>query len=171
MNELPTLFTVGAIIAAALATISIWAPRGLAMKLVAVATSVLFMPVAYAAHVSLLSKPKPIAMEWWMSQAEEATVLGTTMREEEGIFLWLQIQGIMEPRSYVLPWSRELALQLQKAMDEAEENQTGVQMRLPFEPSLDNRKPKFYALPQPAPLPKDHQDEPAKMFRGQGSEA
>ena len=167
MTELPTLFAIGAIIAAALATISIWAPRRFAMKLVAVATSVLFMPVAYAAHVSLLSKPKPIAMEWWLAQAEEATVISTTMRENEGIFLWLQFQDLLEPRSYVLPWSQELALQLQEAMDEAEENQTGVQMRLPFEPSLDKRKPKFYALPQPAPLPKDHQQEPAKMFNGQ----
>jgi len=48
-----------------------------------------------------------------------------------------------------------LAQQLQNAMREAEENGTGLRMRLPFENSLDMREPKFYALPQPALPPKD----------------
>ena len=44
---------------------------------------------------------------------------------------------------------RDLAEQLQAAQREAQESQTQVQMRLPFEASLDDREPKFYAMPQP----------------------
>jgi hypothetical protein len=37
-------------------------------------------------------------------------------------------------------------------------------MRLPFEPSLDDGEPKFYALPQPALPPKDLDREPPKFY-------
>jgi hypothetical protein len=96
-----------------------------------------------------------VALEWWQGHAQEATVLGATMREQEAIFLWLALPGVAEPRAYRLPWSRDLAEQLQAAQREAENNRTQVQMRLPFEPSLDDRAPKFYAMPQPQLPPKD----------------
>ena len=35
-------------------------------------------------------------------------------------------------------------------------------MRLPFEPTLDAREPKFYAPPQPALPPKDLAEPPAR---------
>ena len=85
-------------------------------------------------------------------------------RRSEGIYLWLQLPDVPEPRAYVLPWNRDLAEQLQTALREAEENRSGVQMRLPFEPSLDDRQPKFYALPQPALPPKDLNDPPAQVY-------
>ena len=37
-------------------------------------------------------------------------------------------------------------------------------MRLPFEPSLDDREPKFYALPQPPLPPKDADRAPAQVY-------
>jgi hypothetical protein len=37
-------------------------------------------------------------------------------------------------------------------------------MRLPFEPSLDDREQKFYALPQPALPPKDFNDPPPEVY-------
>jgi hypothetical protein len=36
-------------------------------------------------------------------------------------------------------------------------------MRLPFEPTLDDREPKFYALPQP-PLPPKDVGRPAQVY-------
>ncbi len=39
----------------------------------------------------------------------EATVIAASVREEEAIFLWLQIDGVDEPRAYTLPWSRRAA--------------------------------------------------------------
>ncbi|MEZ5847871.1 MAG: hypothetical protein R3C70_14065 [Geminicoccaceae bacterium] len=160
MTSIPEFFTIAALLAAFLALLSIWSPRQVSVKISAVVASVLFLPLAYVAFAELLSKPKPVNLEWWKSSADEATVLGSTAQEDRGIFLWLQLDGIEEPRSYVLPWSRELAQQLQDALQEAEERESGVRMRLPFEQSLDDREPRFYALPQPALPPKDQLDGP-----------
>ena len=160
MSTIPEFFAIAAVLAGFLAILSVWSPRAVAVKVSAVSASVLFLPLAYAAMSELLSKPKPVALEWWQSAADEATVLGSTAKENSGIFLWLQLDDVEEPRSYVLPWSRELAQQLQDAMEEAEERESGVRMRLPFERSLDDREPRFYALPQPALPPKDQLDGP-----------
>lgn len=171
MRDLPEFFAVAAILATALCILSIWSPRRLPVKLSALVTSCLFLPVAYAALSDLLSKPKPVGLEWWNAKAEEATVLGSTMREGEGIYLWLQMANISEPRSYVMPWDREMAQQLQDAMDQAQEQESGVRMRLPFEPSLDNEDPKFYALPQPSMPDKDEVLQSPEMFNGPAHDA
>lgn len=171
MTDVSGLFIVAAVLAFILATHGIWAPRRLGVKISAVITTALFLPLAYAATLTLLSKPKPVHLEWWLAQADEATVLGSSMREGDGIYLWLQMAELIEPRAYVLPWSQELAQELQEALREAEENGGAVQMRLPFEPSLDNRDPKFYALPQPALPPKERLDEGPQMYAGPGQDA
>ncbi len=98
-------------------------------------------------------------------------MLGATAREGEGIFVWLQFDGAAEPRSYVIPWSRPAAEQLQKALSEAEESGAGVGLRLPFEPSWDEREPRFYALPQPALPPKDRDLEGPTFYRHPGLDA
>lgn len=171
MSDVPAFFVVAAALACILATHGIWAPRRLGVKISALVTTVLFLPLAYAATLSLLSQPKPVHLEWWHAHADEATVLGSSLREGQGIFLWLQMADLSEPRSYVLPWDRELAQQLQDALRAAEENGSAVQMRLPFEPTLDNRDPKFYALPQPALPPKEEQDQAPQLFAGPGTDA
>jgi hypothetical protein len=155
MTELTYLFGVVAMLAGGLASISVWAPRRLAVKLLAVTGVALFLPATYAGFAQLLALPKPVALEWWQANAEEATVLASSFRENEAIYLWLQLRDIAEPRAYTLPWSRDLAEQLQAAQREASENQTQVQMRLPFERSQDDQEPKFYAMPQPQLPPKD----------------
>ena len=171
MNALPPLFAVVVLLAAALASLSIWSPRRLPVKIGAVALACAFMPAAYAAMVDLLSKPKPATQEWWLAHAEEATVLGSSVAEDRAIYLWLQLDGVPEPRAYVLPWSRQLAEELQQAAREAEEHQSAVRMRTPFEPTLDQREPRFYALPQPALPPKDALDPPAKVYQQPGRDA
>ena len=149
MTELTYLFGAVAVLAGAISSISIWAPRRLAMKLLAVGAVTLFLPTAYAGFAQLLALPKPVGLEWWQANAAEATVLAASLREGEAIYLWLQLKDVREPRAYTLPWHRDLAEQLQAAQREAEEAQTQVQMRLPFENSLDEQEPKFYAMPQP----------------------
>ena len=56
---------------------------------------------------------------------------------------------------------RNAAEQLQEAARSAAEQQTALRMRMPFEKSLDDRAPRFYALPQPALPPKDRAAPPA----------
>jgi hypothetical protein len=155
MTELTQLFAVIAVLTGLVTSFSVWAPRRLWFKLAAFAVALLFLPTAYAGLSRLLSMPKPVELEWWHARAEEATVLASTFHEGEAIYLWLQLHDSAEPRAYSLPWSRDLAEQLQAAQREAGENQTQVQMRLPFEHSLDGQEPKFYAMPQPQLPPKE----------------
>jgi hypothetical protein len=171
MNGVPQLFVVAAALAATLGLISIWAPRRLMIKGTALVTATLFLPVAYASLVELLSKPKPVDLEWWRTDAAEAEVVASRLIEEEGIFLWLQLPDLIEPRAYVLPWDRVSAEQLQEALREAEQRGSGVQMRLPFEPSLDPQEPKFYAMPQPALPPKDLLEPPPQFYQPPGRDA
>ena len=56
-----------------------------------------------------------------------------------------------------------MAEQLQAAARTAAERQSAVRMRLPFETTLDDREPRFYALPQPAMPPKDAMRPPAQV--------
>ena len=164
MTELTYLFATVAVLAGLVTSISIWAPRRLWLKLTALGAAAMFLPIGYLSLAHLLSLPKPVALEWWLTHAPTATVLGSTVREDEAIYLWLQLEQVAEPRAYALPWSRDLAEQLQTAQREADANQSQVRMRLPFEATLDDREPKFYALPQP-PLPsKDVGRAPAQVY-------
>lgn len=165
MIELTYLFAAVAVLAGSITSISVWAPRRLWLKLTGLGIATLFLPLAYASMAHLLSLPKPVELEWWLVHAKEATVLGNSIRENDAIYVWLQLEDTTEPRAYALPWSRDLAEQLQAAQREAEENQTLVQMRLPFERSLDEREPRFYAMPQPPLQPKDLERSPARVYQ------
>jgi hypothetical protein len=165
MTDLSYLFMATAMLAGLLSMISVWSRHRSWIRAGALGVAVLFLPLAYASYATLLSKPKPVALEWWLAAADEATVLSSSIQEEVGIFLWLQLAEVTEPRAYVLPWNRNLAEQLQSAAREAEEQNGQLQMRLPFEPSLDDLEPKFYAMPQPALPPKDLHRPPPKMYQ------
>ena len=155
MSGLTPLFALLAILAATLGAVGVWSPRRLSVKVGALLVAFALMGTGYAAMLDLLSKPKPASFEWLLSEAREATVLGNSMVEDEAIYVWLQLDGIVEPRAYRLPWDKRAAEQLQQAARAAAEQQTALRMRLPFEKSLDDRAPRFYALPQPALPPKD----------------
>ena len=117
-------------------------------RAVSATTFVVLIGVVYGGSIELMSRPKPLRLEW--RDAQEAKVLGATMREGEAIFVWLQFPGSDEPRAYELPWNTEMAQQLQTAMQEGQAKGTYVKMSQPFDPGLDDREPKFYAMPQPA---------------------
>jgi hypothetical protein len=170
MTELTYLFAALAVLAGLLTSIAIWAPRRLLIKGTALATTTLLLPLAYTSMVDLLSRPKPVDLEWWQN-AEEATVLGSQIQEDEAIHLWLQLPDLAEPRAYVLPWNRDAAERLQEALRAAEQQGGDVRMRLPFEPSLDDHAPQFYALPQPALPPKDYAEPEPEFYQPPGRDA
>ena len=115
-------------------------PRGRLWQRATSATVFLVLiAVVYVGSVELLSRPKPLRLEW--RDAAQATVLGATLREGQGIYVWLEVAGADEPRAYVLPWDIQMAQQLQNAMQEGQANGTAVQMSMPFEPGLDDREP------------------------------
>ncbi|MCL4798508.1 MAG: hypothetical protein KJ025_02920 [Burkholderiales bacterium] len=154
MSELFGLFAAALGLAAALAAVSIWAPRVLWLKVGALTITALFVPAVYVAMVELLSRPKPVALERIDAALAEATVLGADLREEEAIFVWLRLPGVEEPRAYVLPWDQGLAEQLHGAQREARERGTEVHARNLFRTGEGRERPMFYAQPQPASPPK-----------------
>jgi hypothetical protein len=149
------LFAGLALVAGGLASLSVWAQRRPAAKLAALALAALLLPLGYLALADLPGRPKPVRDEWLHARAAEAIVLAFDLEEGRAIHLWLRLPGVGEPRAYRLPWSRPLAQQLQDAGRAAEKAGTAVAMRQPFEPSLDDREPKVYPLPQPALPPKE----------------
>ena len=163
MRDLIPLFATLGLLAAVLAHIAIWSPRNLWIKVGALATTAAFLPVAYASVSVMLSRPKPIEMEWSRRQMADASVLGARLEEGKAIYVWLGLEGVDEPRAYVLPWDQELAKQLHGAQRNAEQAGTEVHMRSQFENSLDNRDQVFYAAPVPPPAEK--QDEPQNTLQ------
>lgn len=158
MNSLLYAFAGTLLLGGALTSIAIWSPRRLWIKTGAIGIVTLFLPTSYVALAELLSRPKPIHLEWRHDDLAEAAVLGVDLREGEAIYLWLKIQGVADPRSYVLAWDQYRAQQLYDAQREAESKGTEVRMRQPFEPGED--EPLFYAKPQVALPPKQPPAEP-----------
>jgi hypothetical protein len=167
MASLPMLFAAAAMLAAFLGSIAVWSPRRLPAKVGALVVAGLFLPLAYAGLTDLMSRPKPVSMEWWLAHTREATVLAAVPEEGRRIFLWLALEGADEPRAYVMPWTREAAQQLQDAQEQAAEEGGEVRMQMPFERSLENRQRMFYAEPQPAPPAKP--DEGGAVMRYEGA--
>ncbi len=163
MTELFHLFAVSAALAIVLAGICIWSHRKLFAKLSAVLAAALFIPTIYLSYADLMSRPKPMSLEWWHQDASEATVVGSRLREGDAIYLWIELPDTDEPRAYRLPWQHELAKQLYGAEREAQANGTKVQMRLPFEDRPDDQEPLFYAQPQP-PMPPKHVEQGNNQF-------
>ena len=154
MTQVFHFFAVSLGLAAALAAVAIWSPRALATKLGALAITTLFVPVTYFSMSELLSRPKPVALEWARG-ASEARVLGSDLREGESIFLWVRVPDSDEPRAYRLPWDKKLAEQLHKAQREAAQDGTDVRAKNLFQSGpKDDQKPVFYARPQQALPPK-----------------
>ncbi len=155
MNSVTYPFAIATLLVAALAAICIWSRQRLWIKVGAIAIMAVFLPVSYLTVVDLLSRPKPISLEWGSRDLSEATVLSAHLKEGERIFLWLSVDGIDEPRYYALPWDEQVAKQLYGAQQEADEKGTEVRMMQPFATSFDEAEKLFYALPQPARPPKE----------------
>ena len=67
------------VVAAALASIAIWAPRPTRVRILAVVVTTLFIPIAYVQLVEMLSKPKPMSFEWYERARKKAQVLGVSL--------------------------------------------------------------------------------------------
>jgi hypothetical protein len=119
-----------------------------------VAIFLLLIGVVFGGTIELMSRPKPVELEW--RDMARANVLGASLREGEAIYVWLEIEGEDEPRAYAMPWDMQAAQELQGAVAEATASGTGVVMAQPFDAGLDEREPMFYALPQPAMPAKDY---------------
>lgn len=132
MDVLYYVFAAAALVAGALASIAIWAPRPARVRMLALLTTVLFLPLVYLQIVEVLSKPKPVGFEWYERGADGAEVLSVSFDEGRAIYLWLRLDGSSEPRAYVMPWNVRLAEKLEHAVDEALRRNSTVLLKKPF---------------------------------------
>lgn len=133
IEPLYLLFACATVLAALLAAIAIRTPRATQLRVAAVAITTAFIPFVYLGLTEILARPKPMTHEWFNATAKEAMVLGVSLHEGKAIYLWLRVDGSLEPRYYRLPWQQRNAEKLQKAIEEAaEEDDLGVRIDNPF---------------------------------------
>lgn len=105
--------------------------------------------IAYTSIIDSLSKPKRTTLELIYSGTDEAFLISSVMLENKGIFLWLQIPEVEEPRYYVMEWNEELAKELREAMKLAkEQGSAGVLVRRPFKMWGEEEDDIFHPIPQ-----------------------
>lgn len=156
MDLLYYLFIAALGLAAALASLAIWAPRISLVRCAALGLAMLFVPIAYVQMAELLSKPKPMKYEWYERQTDKAVVLGVNLDEGNAIYLWLRLPQSKDPRYYKIPWSVKFAEQLEDAADEAVQRNAQILLRNPFimDGHDDLGDLNVEIVPPPSPLPK-----------------
>ena len=157
-------------VAAALASIAIWAPRPTRVRVLALSITVLFIPIVYVEMVEMLSKPKPMSFEWYERNTTKALLLGTSLDEGKAIYLWLRLDGSLEPRNYKVPWNLKLAEKLEDAVDDAVRNNSTIILENPFSRKSFEDMGDMSVRIVPPPVPPLKMPQPAPRFfnpRGQ----
>ena len=132
MDMLFYVFAAAVALAAALASVAIWAPRAARVRVGATLVTALFLPLVYLQAVEVLSKPKPVNFEWYEATVQQAALLGVSLDDGVAIYLWLQLPDSIEPRNYKLPWNNRLAEKLEDAVDDAVQRNAGIVIKMPF---------------------------------------
>lgn len=138
-----------AVLGLLLALVGLRTANGVGTRAAVVALLAVLGATTYGVGERVLGNARPVGFDFFRPSAE-AHVLYAKSVPGEAIYLLLE--GDPAPTYYRLPWDENTARELRQALDKALKNQTELMFR--FEPSLDKREPKFYALPQPAPPPK-----------------
>lgn len=122
---------------------------------------VLSLGIGYLALGELLSRPKPVdIMTWERPDVEKARILGSYVVHGKAIYLLLIYEGVTVPRYYQYPWSKPMAEQLERGKRaQALEQIEGLELTLPFQRSLENRRhPEIHEIPWPAPPSKNEEE-------------
>lgn len=165
IDPLYILFACATLLVALLAAIAIRAPRTTSLRVIAVAITMVFLPFAYLGLNEILARPKPMTHEWFNAAAKHAMVLGVSLDEGRAIYLWLRVDESLEPRYYRLPWQQRNAEKLQKAVEEAAEEELGVRIDNPFSRrSWTNQGEINVELVRPPLPPLKHPPPPPRIF-------
>lgn len=167
MSIASAIYIVCALLITSIAWIAVGRTRTIRVRTIAVALVAALLPVGFGAVSELLSRPKPVAAEWIDRQIEEVTVLSSVLRENEAIYLWLQLPDSDQPRAYTLPWDEQTAREIAQAQEEGEATDQQVAMRNPFKRNEEmEAEPQFYVPPPPALPAKTPVVESPQTFRG-----
>lgn len=157
--------------AALLASIAIWAPRKTPIRVLALAAMALFLPIVYAQFVGLLAKPKPTSWAWLERDVDKAEVLSVSFDEGKAIYMWLRLNGMIEPRFYSLPWRQQTAEDLEDAMEQANKTRSMVIVKDPFSKrSLEERGGVSVQIIPPAPQPRKKPVIPPRVYNPRSPE-
>lgn len=171
MDAIYYLFAAALAVIAIQAAIAIWTPRKTAIRAAAVVTTIAFMPLAYVTLAELLSRPKPISMEWFERNSERATVLGASLDEGKAIYLWLLLEGSRKPRFYVLPWQQQTAEQLEDTLESVIRNRGSVVLNKPFTKRSNTERGSLSIEIKPPPtLPLKPPQLPPRIFNPRGQQ-
>jgi hypothetical protein len=117
-------------------------------------------------YSDMLGRPKSMRLEVFRTSMQDAKVIGSYLKENDGVYLWLQLPGLDEPRYYKLPWDEKVAKALQGAIAENErQHGSGVAMGPAFERGSGREEAKFYALPQPKLPDKPGERPPVTVYK------
>lgn len=165
MDAIYYLFAAGLILFAFQATIAIWSPRNVWLRVSAVVAVAVFMPLAYLTLTVLLSRPKPVDFAWFERHADKASVLGVSLDEGKAIYLWLYVDGHAMPSYYVLPWRQSQAEQLEDTLHAAVQSRAQVVLKKPFaKKSLEDKGSLSIEIIPPATLPLKPPQVPARVY-------
>ena len=140
--------------------------RTLVASFFAVVLAVLFL-----GYSDMLGRPKSTDLEIARGGIDDVKVLGSYAAEGKGIYLWVQIPGVDEPRYYRMPWSASAATALQEAQQQNAQNHgAGVRMQMPSELSWERREALFYPAPQPK-LPDKPRSSPTAVYQAPEQES
>lgn len=164
MDNLIWVFAVSTALAAALASLAIWAPRLPWARISAVIAAAALIPISYVQFVEFLSRPKPQSMEWLQRDVGAAEVLAVSLDEGEAIYMWLRLDGEIAPRYYKFPWDLRLAEQLEEDIDTAMQKQGKLVLRNPFENRRQGELGDLNVDIVPPPLPPSKGPPPKPRF-------
>ncbi|HUS96961.1 MAG TPA: hypothetical protein VMX97_09505 [Hyphomicrobiaceae bacterium] len=133
MDIIYYLFAGAVLLMGLLASIAIWAPRKLPVRAAALLVAILILPWCYVVLAGLLSMPKPQSLAWFETKVEKAELLGASFAEGKTIYLWLRLEGMTEPRYFVMPWRKQTAQQLEDTIDAATKSRAGIVIFKPFQ--------------------------------------
>ena len=171
MDVIYYIFAAAVGTAALLASIAIWAPRNTPIRVLALAAMTLFLPIIYVQFVGLLSKPKPVEWAWLERDVDRAEVLSVSFDEGKAIYMWLRLNGMIEPRFYSLPWRQQDAEDLEDAMEQASRTRSSVIVKDPFSRrSLEERGGVTVEIIPPATQPRKQPVVPPRVYNPRSPE-
>ena len=154
MIEIAAPFVGSVAIAGLLVSLALWSRRRVRFKLMVLGLMAVFAVVHYVALVDLMSRPKPLALEWSPPDSDSTAVIASQMQEGVAIWLWMQRADAAEPRAYQLPWDENMARQLHEAKRQSEQTGGSVRMQQGQGAEFVAGERVFYADPQMPPPPK-----------------
>ncbi len=129
------------------------------------------LTLLFFGYSDMLGRPKSTALEIARGGIDDVKLLGSYAAEGKGIYLWVQLPGVDEPRYYRMPSSESAATALQEAQQQNAQNHgAGVRMQMPFELSWDTREPLFYPAPQPK-MPEKPRFSPPAIYQAPEQES